>query len=212
MKKKIVFILLILLFVSVISIVGIKVLNTKEVNKSEIPITQEKKENSTQTKDNKDVINNESNQEEPKNNEKQNSSKNTQNIDKHKNIDSNDKTTTTSTSSNNNSTNKKNNTTKTQKQDSTVKEENPQEKQNQSPHTSYVGVPDPNNFNYSFHHGKIEYATESSCLEAVPEISFKDTTDITNCFCMEVVDSENTVLGYYLYIKCKSGNCDRYKN
>ena len=48
---------------------------------------------------------------------------------------------------------------------------------------SYVGVPDPNNFNYSMHHGVIEYSTEQSCIDASYEIGFKDTVDIINSFC-----------------------------
>lgn len=79
---------------------------------------------------------------------------------------------------------------------------------------SYVGVPDPNNFNYSMHHGIIEYNPNQrqDCINESIEIGFKDTVDITNTFCLEVYDSNNTILGYYLYIKCNSGNCNNYKN
>lgn len=87
---------------------------------------------------------------------------------------------------------------------------------NSSPQVSqppqYVGVPDPNHYNYSFHHGVIEYSSMDACLKAVPEISFKDTSDITNAWCMDVVDGQGNVLGQYLYIKCLSGNCNKYKN
>ena len=50
-----------------------------------------------------------------------------------------------------------------------------------------------------------------SCLADVPRISFKDTTDIINAWCIDVVDGQGTILGQYLYINCSSGNCDKYK-
>lgn len=79
---------------------------------------------------------------------------------------------------------------------------------------SYVGVPDPNNYNYSMHHGNIEYQPNQrqDCINDSIDIGFKDTVDITNAFCLDVYDSNNTLLGYYLYIKCTSGNCNKYKN
>ena len=43
------------------------------------------------------------------------------------------------------------------------------------------------------------------------KISFKDTTDIINAWCIDVVDGQGTILGQYLYINCSSGNCDKYK-
>jgi len=76
----------------------------------------------------------------------------------------------------------------------------------------YIGVPDPNNFNYSFHNGKIEYKTEQACRDDWNIIGFKDTVDIINGWCVDVRDSNNTILGYYLYINCSSGNCNKYKN
>lgn len=75
----------------------------------------------------------------------------------------------------------------------------------------YIGIPNPNDFYYSFHHGKIEYSNMDSCLADVPRISFKDTVDIINTWCIDVVDGQGTILGQYLYINCSSGNCDKYK-
>ena len=75
----------------------------------------------------------------------------------------------------------------------------------------YIGVANPNDFYYSFHHGKIEYSSMDSCMADVPKISFKDTIDILNAWCIDVVDSQGTILGQYLYVNCKSGNCDKYK-
>ena len=68
-----------------------------------------------------------------------------------------------------------------------------------------------NDFYYSFHHGKTEYSSMDSCLADVPRISFKDTIDIINAWCIDVVDGQGTILGQYLYINCSSGNCDKYK-
>ena len=76
----------------------------------------------------------------------------------------------------------------------------------------YIGIPSPNDFNYSFHNGKIEYNSMDSCLSASEKISLKDTSDIVNTRCMDVVDDYGTVLGEYLYINCLSGNCNKYKN
>ena len=77
---------------------------------------------------------------------------------------------------------------------------------------SYIGVPNPNDFNYSFHKGKIEYSSMDACLSASERISLKDTVDIINSWCMDVVDGQGTVLGEYLYINCLSGNCNKYKD
>ncbi len=91
-----------------------------------------------------------------------------------------------------------------------VKEQNSSSETKEN--NSYVGVPDPNNFNYSMHHGIIEYNDKQSCINDSIDIGFKDTVDITNSYCLEVYGSNNNILGYYLYIKCSSGNCDKYKN
>ena len=65
---------------------------------------------------------------------------------------------------------------------------------------------------YSFHKGKIEYSSMDTCLSASEKISLKDTVDIINSWCMDVVDGQGTVLGEYLYINCSSGNCNKYKD
>lgn len=97
-----------------------------------------------------------------------------------------------------------------------VKKEEPKKEESakQEPEPTknkYIGVPDPNSFYYSFHHGKIEYNSMDSCLAATERVLEKDTEDILNAWCMDVVDGEGTVLGEYLYVKCSSGNCDKYK-
>lgn len=119
-------------------------------------------------------------------------------------------TSTTSTTSNNSNEIKQNNNQQNQLQsnnNSQIKQEPVKENNN-----SYIGVPSPNDFNYSFHKGKIEYSSMEACLSASERISLKDTVDIINSWCMDVVDGQGTVLGEYLYINCSSGNCNKYKD
>ena len=120
-------------------------------------------------------------------------------------------TSTTSTTSNNSNEIKQNNNQQNQSQSNNnnnqIKEEPVKENNN-----SYIGVPNPNDFNYSFHKGKIEYSSMDTCLSASEKISLKDTVDIINSWCMDVVDGQGTVLGEYLYINCSSGNCNKYKD
>lgn len=119
------------------------------------------------------------------------------------------KNSTTSTTSNNSNEIKQNDNQQNQVQSNNnqVKEEPIKENNN-----SYIGVPSPNDFNYSFHKGKIEYSSMEACLSASERISLKDTVDIINSWCMDVVDGQGTVLGEYLYINCSSGNCNKYKD
>ena len=116
---------------------------------------------------------------------------------------------TTSTTSNNSNEKNQNNNQQNQSQpnNNQIKEEPTKENNN-----SYIGIPNPNDFNYSFHKGKIEYSSMDACLSASERISLKDTVDIINSWCMDVVDGQGTVLGEYLYINCSSGNCNKYKD
>lgn len=79
---------------------------------------------------------------------------------------------------------------------------------------SYIGVPSPNDLFYSIHLGRIDkkYKTLNDCYNDSPRIAFKDTTDINNIICYEVIDDLGTVLGIYMDVKCNSGNCERYKD
>lgn len=116
--------------------------------------------------------------------------------------------TTSTTSNNSNEINQNNNQqNQSQSNNNQIKEEPTKENNN-----SYIGIPNPNDFNYSFHKGKIEYSSMDACLSASERISLKDTVDIINSWCMDVVDGQGTVLGEYLYINCSSGNCNRYKD
>ena len=116
---------------------------------------------------------------------------------------------TTSTTSNNSNEKNQNNNQQNQSQSNNnqIKEETVKENND-----SYIGIPNPNDFNYSFHKGKIEYSSMDACLSASEKISLKDTVDIINSWCMDVVDGQGIVLGEYLYINCSSGNCNKYKD
>lgn len=115
---------------------------------------------------------------------------------------------TSTTSNNSNEINQNSNQqNQVQSNNNQVKEEPIKENNN-----SYIGVPSPNDFNYSFHKGKIEYSSMDACLSDSERIALKDTVDIINSWCMDVVDGQGTVLGEYLYINCSSGNCNKYKD
>lgn len=233
MKKKIIFILLAFSIISILSIVGIKSFNTKNVKQNEIPITHEEKEITTNN-EKKDIINNESNQEEQKKSNSENKTKNStneKNVEKENKVDSSvsnkkdttsttksSTTTSTNTNSNNNSNSNSNNENKTvietPKQDPVVQEQKPQVSVEQPKSTnSYIGVPNPNDFYYSFHKGHIDknYTTLDGCYNRTAEVSLIDTVDVINTTCFEVLDGQGTVLGIYMYVKCHSGNCERYK-
>ena len=139
-------------------------------------------------------------------------------VEEKKPIIENKKSTTSTTSTQNNTKQANNNiqidtTSSTSNNNVEVHEEVPKQeiKQETNNVNQYIGVPNPNDFYYSFHHGKIEYSSMDSCLADVPRISFKDTIDIINAWCIDVVDGQGTILGQYLYINCSSGNCDKYK-
>lgn len=87
------------------------------------------------------------------------------------------------------------------------------EKTPQTENKKYIGVPNPNDFYYSFHNGKIDdaYTTLEACYNKSIEVNFLDTVDIINSTCYEVLDENNTVLGIYMQVKCNSGNCEKYK-
>lgn len=72
-------------------------------------------------------------------------------------------------------------------------------------------IVDNQNPNYSFHKGVIEFKTSKGCYDAGIEVASIDSVDINNVVCYEVVSKANTVMGYYMRVKCNSGNCNRYK-
>ena len=90
---------------------------------------------------------------------------------------------------------------------------NIQEPQQSDPIPQYIGIPNPNDFYYSFHKGQIDdaYTTLEECYNKAFEVGFLDTVDIINETCYEVLDGQGTVLGIYMSVNCNSGNCERYK-
>ncbi len=90
----------------------------------------------------------------------------------------------------------------------------------ESQEEKYIGIPDPNHFNYSIHHGVIDYYSNNYpgedivkvCYQKSIDIAFKDPVDILSTACYDVKDSKGNILGAYLQINCTSGNCNKYKN
>ena len=90
----------------------------------------------------------------------------------------------------------------TPKQEQPVKQETQQQEQpkQEQQKPSYIGVPDPNDLDYSVHHGVIQYKTYEECYNAGIELSFSDSS-VKNFWSYPVRDSRATILGYYLYVE-----------
>lgn len=116
-------------------------------------------------------------------------------------------------STKNSSTNNKNTSTPSNANNETkeveVKVEEPKKQTDDKKH--YIDVPDPNSYYYSFHHGHIDFSSLDECQKNSEKYLMMDVNDIYGSWCMEVQDENGKVLGSYLYLKCTSGNCDRYK-
>ena len=111
------------------------------------------------------------------------------------------------------STNNKNTSTPINSNNETkeveVKVEEPKTQTDNKKH--YIDVPDPNSYYYSFHHGHIDFSSLDECQKNSEKYLMMDVNDIYGSWCMEVQDENGKVLVAYLYLKCTSGNCDRYK-
>lgn len=215
MRKKVIFLLVSIFAISLLSVIGIKSFNKENIEHEEVPKNEEKV-NKKENKEKTDIITNEFNQEELKNSKEEKIVEQENKVDNKVNNDVPKKSTTSSstTSTNTKSNNQNNTVIETPKQDPVVPEQKPSVSVEQpKPTTSYVGVPNPNDFYYSFHKGHIDkgYSTLDGCNSRTAEVSLIDTVDIINTTCFEVLDGQGTVLGIYMYVKCKSGNCDRYK-
>ncbi len=209
MSKKIIRIFLIILCIGfIITFVwGYNYHNSKDKGSGEfINISKE-------LSSSKSPVNDESNQQQlgDDKQEEQNITTNTVTSDNYANQEEKQETDTTNTT-NNNSPEINNNITDNQNivKEETKNIETPEEPKNTTP--IYIGVPSPNDIFYSYHLGKIEYETESQCLDSAINIAFKDTENIKNTECFQVVDDNGTILGYYLHINCLSGDCNNYKN
>lgn len=215
MRKKVIFLLVGIFVISLLSVIGIKSFSKKDIKKEDVPKIEEKI-NNKEYEEKLDITTNESNQEELKNSKEEKLVEQENKVDNNVNNDVSKKSTTSSstTSTNTKSNNQNNTVVETPKQDPVVPEQKPSVSVEQpKPTTSYVGVPNPNDFYYSFHKGHIDkgYSTLDECYSRTADVSLIDTVDIINTTCMEVLDGQGTVLGIYMYVKCKSGNCDRYK-
>ena len=215
MRKKVIFLLVGIVAISLLSVIGIKSFNKENIKQEKVPKIEEKV-NKEENKEKTDIITNESNQEELKNSKEEKIVEQENKVDNKVSNDAPKKSTTSSstTSTNTKSNNQNNTINEIPKQDPVVPEEKPPVSVKQpNPTTSYVGVPNPNDFYYSFHKGHIDkgYSTLDGCYSRTADVSLIDTVDIINTTCMEVLDGQGTVLGIYMYVKCKSGNCDRYK-
>lgn len=130
-----------------------------------------------------------------------------------------DNTSTTSNNSITSNTNKETDVNLKQESNSTssdnsnveVHEEIP--KQENKVVNQYIGVPNPNDFYYSYHLGHIDrnYHNLDDCYVKASEVALLDTIDINNTTCYEVLDGQGTILGIYMRVNCNSGNCSKYK-
>ena len=128
-------------------------------------------------------------------------------------------TSTTSNNSITSNTNKETNVNTKQESTSTSSANNNVEVHEQVPKqenkvvNQYIGVPNPNDFYYSFHLGHIDrnYRNLDDCYVKASEVALLDTIDINNTTCYEVLDGQGTILGIYMGVNCNSGNCSRYK-
>lgn len=216
MRKKVILLLVGIFAISLLSIIGIKSFSKTDIKQKDVSKIEEKVNNKEKEEKN-DTSTNESNQEEFKNSKEEIIVEQENKIDNKVNNDVPKKSTTSSstTSTNTKSNNQNNTVVEPPKQDTVVPEQKPSvDVEQPKPTTSYVGVPNPNDFYYSFHKGHIDknYTTLDGCNSRTAEVSLIDTVDIINTTCFEVLDGQGTVLGIYMYVKCKSGNCDRYKN
>lgn len=212
MKKYYKFILLGIFIVFILLVIGIKSFNFKGLKHNTVPSNEEKLEIKNEDEET-NIINDQSNQEELKSEIEVDKNSNADENVPNKNTTSSATSTTTSTNTNSNTESKKDNSTP--EQNPTVPEEkNSVNSESQTTSTSsYVGVPSPNDFYYSFHRGHIDknYTTLDGCYSRTAEVSLIDTVDIINTTCYEVLDGQGTVLGIYMYVNCSSGNCERYK-
>lgn len=197
MKKKIILFAILLMIISIPIIIKVthksetlktkteEKINTKEETKTDESDEEQKIEI---TKEERKDDNTSKSSEESNTNKKNSSSKDSS---------TNNKNTSTSSNSNN------------ETKEVEVKVEEPKKQTDDKKH--YIDVPDPNSYYYSFHHGHIDFSSLDECQKNSEKYLMMDVNDIYGSWCMEVQDENGKVLGAYLYLKCTSGNCDRYK-
>ena len=197
MKKKVILFAILLMIISIPIIIKVthkyetpktkteEKINTKEETKTDASEEEQKTEI---TKEEREGDNTSKSSEESNTNKKSSSAKDSS---------TNNKNTSTSSNSNN------------ETKEVEVKVEEPKKQTDDKKH--YIDVPDPNSYYYSFHHGHIDFSSLDECQKNSEKYLMMDVNDIYGSWCMEVQDENGKVLGAYLYLKCTSGNCDRYK-
>ena len=197
MKKKVILFAILLMIILIPIII-------KVTNKSETPKTKTEEKINT-----KEETKTDASEEEPKTEitKEEREDDNTSKSSKESNTNKKNSSTKDSSTNNKNTSTPINSNNETKEVE--VKVEEPKKQTDDKKH--YIDVPDPNSYYYSFHHGHIDFSSLDECQKNSEKYLMMDINDIYGSWCMEVQDENGKVLGAYLYLKCTSGNCDRYK-
>lgn len=197
MKKKIILFAILLMIISIPIII-------KVTHKSEIPKTKTEEKINIKEETKIDASEEEQKTEITK---EEREGDNTSKSSKESNTNKKNSSTKDSSTNNKNTSTPINSNNETKEVE--VKVEEPKKQTDDKKH--YIDVPDPNSYYYSFHHGHIDFSSLDECQKNSEKYLMMDVNDIYGSWCMEVQDENGKVLGAYLYLKCTSGNCDRYK-
>lgn len=197
MKKKIILFAILLMIISIPIII-------KVTHKSETPKTKTEEKINTKEETKTDESDEEQKIEITKEERKDD---NTSESSKESNTNKKNSSTKDSSTNNKNTSTPSNSNNETKEVE--VKVEEPKKQTDDKKH--YIDVPDPNSYYYSFHHGHIDFSSLDECQKNSEKYLMMDVNDIYGSWCMEVQDENGKVLVAYLYLKCTSGNCDRYK-
>ena len=197
MKKKVILFAILLMIISIQIII-------KVTHKSETPKTKTEEKINTKEETKTDASEEEQKTEITK---EEREGDNTSKSSKESNTNKKNSSTKDSSTNNKNTSTPINSNNETKEVE--VKVEEPKKQTDDKKH--YIDVPDPNSYYYSFHHGHIDFSSLDECQKNSEKYLMMDVNDIYGSWCMEVQDENGKVLGAYLYLKCTSGNCDRYK-
>lgn len=197
MKKKVILFAILLMIISISIII-------KVTHKSETPKTKTEEKINTKEETKTDASEEEQKTEITK---EEREGDNTSKSSKESNTNKKNSSTKDSSTNNKNTSTPINSNNETKEVE--VKVEEPKTQTDNKKH--YIDVPDPNSYYYSFHHGHIDFSSLDECQKNSEKYLMMDVNDIYGSWCMEVQDENGKVLGAYLYLKCTSGNCDRYK-
>ena len=197
MKKKVILFAILLMIISIPIII-------KVTHKSETPKTKTEEKINTREETKTDASEEEQKTEITK---EEREGDNTSKSSKESNTNKKNSSTKDSSTNNKNTSTPINSNNETKEVE--VKVEEPKTQTDNKKH--YIDVPDPNSYYYSFHHGHIDFSSLDECQKNSEKYLMMDVNDIYGSWCMEVQDENGKVLVAYLYLKCTSGNCDRYK-